>query len=76
MRTTERVSTIEYAIRDVIPYARELEKKGKEVVYLNIGDPVKFGFDTPEHVKQALIKAIKEGFNGYSRRIRTSRSCL
>jgi alanine-synthesizing transaminase len=66
MRTTERVSTIEYAIRDVIPYARELEKKGKEVVYLNIGDPVKFGFDTPEHVKQALIKAIKEGFNGYS----------
>lgn len=66
MRVTERVSDIEYAIRDVIPYARKLEKKGKEIIYLNIGDPVKFGFDTPEHVKQALVKAVKEGFNGYS----------
>jgi len=66
MRVTERVNAIEYAIRDVIPYARKLEKKGKEIIYLNIGDPVKFGFDTPEHVKQALVKAVKEGFNGYS----------
>jgi alanine-synthesizing transaminase len=66
MRVTERVSDIEYAIRDVIPYARKLEKKGKEIIYLNIGDPVKFGFDTPEHVKQALAKAVKKGFNGYS----------
>jgi alanine-synthesizing transaminase len=66
MRVTERVSDIEYAIRDVIPYARKLEKKGKEIIYLNIGDPVKFGFDTPEHVKQALAKAVNEGFNGYS----------
>ena len=66
MRVTERVSDIEYAIRDVIPYAKRLEKKGKKIIYLNIGDPVKFGFDTPEHVKQALAKAVKKGFNGYS----------
>ena len=66
LRVTERVQTIEYAIRDVIEYAKELEKKGKEIVYLNIGDPVKFDFDTPEHIKQALVQAVKEGFNGYS----------
>jgi tyrosine/nicotianamine family aminotransferase len=57
---------MEYAIRDVIEYARELEKKGKEIIYLNIGDPGKFDFDTPEHVKQALFQAVKEGFNQYS----------
>jgi len=66
LRVTKRVQTIEYAIRDVIEYAEELEKKGKEIIYLNIGDPVKFDFDTPEHIKQALVQAVKEGFNGYS----------
>ena len=65
-RVTERVRSIEYAIRDVIAYAREEERKGKEIIYLNIGDPVKFDFDTPEHVKEALIEAVKEGYNWYS----------
>ena len=66
VKVTKRVQTMEYAIRDVIEYARELEKKGKEIIYLNIGDPGKFDFDTPEHVKQALFQAVKEGFNEYS----------
>ncbi len=66
LRVTKRAQTIEYAIRDVIEYAKELEKKGKEIIYLNIGDPVKFDFDTPEHIKEALFHAVKEGFNGYS----------
>jgi alanine-synthesizing transaminase len=66
LRITKRVQTIEYAIRDVIEYAKELEEKGKEITYLNIGDPVKFDFDTPEHIKRALVQAVKEGFNGYS----------
>jgi len=46
--------------------AKELERHGKEVIYLNIGDPVKYGFDTPEHIKEALIKAVRDGSNGYS----------
>jgi aspartate/methionine/tyrosine aminotransferase len=66
LRVTERVRTIEYAIRDVIPYAREEERKGKKIVYLNIGDPVKFDFDTPEHIKEALVEAVKKGYNWYS----------
>lgn len=64
-RVTSRVSTIEYAIRDVIEFAKKLEKKGKKITYLNIGDPVKFGFDTPEHVKQALFESVKAGENWY-----------
>ncbi len=66
MKVTSRVRTIEYAIRDVIVYAKQLEKTGKKIYYLNIGDPVAFDFDTPQHVKQALIKAVEEGANAYA----------
>ncbi|UCG36453.1 MAG: aminotransferase class I/II-fold pyridoxal phosphate-dependent enzyme [Candidatus Bathyarchaeota archaeon] len=62
---TRRVSTIEYAIRDVVDLAKKLESKGRQVTYLNIGDPVKFDFDTPDHIKQALFRAVKSGENWY-----------
>jgi len=65
-RVTKRAQTIEYAIRDVIVLAKKLEKKGKEIIYLNIGDPVRFDFDTPSHVKQALKEAVEKGANWYS----------
>jgi len=65
-RVTERAQTIEYAIRDVIVLARKLEEKGKKIIYLNIGDPVKFDFHTPHHIKQALKDAVDEGANWYS----------
>jgi len=65
-QATKRVRTIEYAIRDIIVHAKKVEKKGKKIIYLNIGDPVKYDFDTPEHIKQALFNAVKEGSNWYS----------
>jgi len=66
VKVTERVRTIEYAIRDVIVYAKQIAKTGKKIYYLNIGDPVAFDFDTPLHVKQALMDAVKGGANAYS----------
>jgi len=66
VKVTERARTIEYAIRDVAVYARQVAKTGKKIFYLNIGDPVAFDFDTPTHIKQALIKAVEEGQNAYS----------
>jgi aspartate/methionine/tyrosine aminotransferase len=66
LNLTKRVQNLEYAIRDVIGHARQLEKKGKDIIYLNIGDPLLFDFETPEHIKEALIQAVKEGFNAYS----------
>jgi len=65
---TKRVRTIEYAIRDVIPYAKQVAKTGKKIYYLNIGDPNAFDFDTPPHIKEALIKAVESGekANAYS----------
>ena len=64
MKPAKRTMDIEYAIRDVVLPARELEKKGIEVIKLNIGDPDKFDFDTPEHMKKAVIDEMKN-FNGY-----------
>jgi alanine-synthesizing transaminase len=66
IKVTERVRTIEYAIRDVIVHARKVAKTGKKIYYLNIGDPVAFDFDTPNHIKQALVEAVEEGANAYS----------
>ncbi len=64
-KVTERVSTIKYAIRDVTEFAKKIEKTGKKITYLNIGDPVKFDFDTPRHIKLALFEAVKAGANWY-----------
>lgn len=65
-KATARARSIEYAIRDVIALAKKVEKKGKKIVYLNIGDPGRFDFDTPKHIKRALLKAVEEGANWYA----------
>jgi aspartate/methionine/tyrosine aminotransferase len=57
---------VEYAIRDIVLAARKVEQSGMQVDYLNIGDPVQFGFQPPENVKQALINSINRGENYYS----------
>ena len=35
------------------------KKNGKNVIYLNIGDPVQYDFPTQDHIKDALIKAVQ-----------------
>ncbi|WP_367883742.1 aminotransferase class I/II-fold pyridoxal phosphate-dependent enzyme [Thermococcus peptonophilus] len=66
IKPSERAMGVEYAIRDVVLPARELEKKGIEVIRLNIGDPPgKYDFQPPEHMKEAYCRAIKEGHNYY-----------
>src|SRR3972149_4672674 len=65
-KVTERARSVEYAIRDVMVAAKKLEKEGKKIFYLNIGDPVKFDFDAPQHIKEALVKAVEEGANWYA----------
>ena len=67
MRVSKKVTGVEYAIRDIVSIARDLELQGKSIDYLNIGDPVQFGFQPPENVKQAMIDAINNGNNFYAR---------
>ena len=66
IKASNRSQVISYAIREVVLPARELEKKGIKVLHLNIGDPNKYDFDTPQHMKDALFEATNQGHNGYA----------
>ena len=66
MKVSDRISNVEYAIRDITLHARQYEKSGKKIIYLNIGDPVKYDFPTPDHIKRALIDAILNNYNYYA----------
>ncbi len=46
--------------------AEELRRSGKKILYLNIGDPVKYDFETPPHIRRAFEKAVESGANYYS----------
>ena len=43
--------------------ARELKSQGKDIISLGAGEP---DFDTPEHIKEAAIAAIKRGDTKYT----------
>jgi len=66
LKVSNRISNVEYAIRDITLHARRYEKSGTKIIYLNIGDPVKYDFPTPEHIKRALIDAVLNNFNYYA----------
>jgi alanine-synthesizing transaminase len=41
-----RVHGFSYAIRNIVAEAKKVEATGRTVRYLNIGDPIPFGFTT------------------------------
>jgi alanine-synthesizing transaminase len=61
-----RISGFTYAIRNVVAEARKVEAAGQTVRYLNIGDPIPFGFQTPPHLIEAVTRAMRDGHNGYT----------
>ncbi len=60
-----RVNRFSYAIRNIVVEAQRVERAGTRVRYLNIGDPVAFGFHTPAHLVAAAERAMRDGHNGY-----------
>ncbi|DAC46216.1 MAG: alanine aminotransferase [Verrucomicrobiales bacterium] len=64
---SSRAANIEYAIRDVVVPAVQLEAEGHEIIKLNIGDPIAYpGLPTPPHMVDAYVEALRNGQNGYS----------
>jgi alanine-synthesizing transaminase len=61
-----RVGGFVYAIRNIVAEARKVEAAGRKVRYLNIGDPITFGFRTPPHMIEAVERAMRDGANGYA----------
>ncbi len=48
---------------EVLARAKALEATGRRVVHMEVGEP---DFDTPEHIKEAGIRAIRENFTHYT----------
>ncbi len=61
-----RVENIRYAIREVVGLANEVKASGKEMTFLNIGDPNIFDFAPPKHMIEAVNQAMIDNYNGYS----------
>lgn len=43
--------------------AKEMKARGEDIVNFGVGEP---DFDTPENIKEAAIKALREGFTKYT----------
>jgi len=63
VQASRRGSGVEYAIRDIVVKAEQVKRTGKKITYLNIGDPGRYDFETPVHIRQALTKAIENRQN-------------
>jgi aspartate/methionine/tyrosine aminotransferase len=64
MKIAKRMQTIEPSGTIAIAEkAREMQRAGRKILNLDVGEP---DFDTPEHIKQAAIEAIKKGFTHYT----------
>ncbi len=66
LRAAFRAEKIRYAVRDILVVAAEAKKAGKDLLYLNIGDPLKFDHRTPAHMVEAVASAMRAGQNGYA----------
>ncbi|HEX8434190.1 aminotransferase class I/II-fold pyridoxal phosphate-dependent enzyme [Archangium sp.] len=66
VRPAKHIENVRYAIRNVVTEACRLEAQGRRILYLNIGDPLKFDFQTPPHLIEAVHRAMRDGHNGYT----------
>lgn len=48
---------------EVLARAAELERQGRDIINLGIGQP---DFKTPQHIVEAAIKALRDGHHGYT----------
>ncbi len=52
-----------FLVMEVLEKAKELEACGRSIIHLEVGEP---DFDTPEPIKNAAMKALKDGDTNYT----------
>jgi (5-formylfuran-3-yl)methyl phosphate transaminase len=52
-----------FIVMDVLEKAQEMQKKGEDIIHLEVGEP---DFDTPECIKEACFRAIRDGKTHYT----------
>src|SRR5258707_3931069 len=64
MRTSRRAAEIEpFEVMDVLSRAHALERAGRHVVHMEIGEP---DFSAPAPVVEAGVRALREGRTAYT----------
>jgi len=66
IRVSERIRKLDYPIRKYNALARSLEERGEKVIYLNIGDPLRYDFQPPCELVDEACRALREGHHYYS----------
>ena len=61
VKISSKMSQVSYEIRDIVTKAKQAEKKGMKMHWMNIGDPNKFDFLPPKHVRIAASEAARSG---------------
>ncbi len=52
-----------FIVMDVLERAKELERKGVNIIHLEVGEP---DFDTPSCIKKAVLTALEDGHTHYT----------
>ena len=64
LTVSKRLSRVPFSgIRKIFEEVNRLQQEGREIINLGIGRP---DFDTPQHIKEATIAALHEGFVHYT----------
>ena len=64
MKLAERIGQIKPSLTLAVDTkAKAMKKAGLDMVSFGVGEP---DFDTPEHIKEAAIQAIRDGFTKYT----------
>ncbi|HEU4669431.1 MAG TPA: aminotransferase class I/II-fold pyridoxal phosphate-dependent enzyme [Dyella sp.] len=61
IRPSPHLSNVRYEIRGALTRrAREMEAEGRPIIKLNIGNPARYGFQTPSHLREAIAARLTE----------------
>lgn len=71
IKPAERTKYVSYAIRDIVIKAKKLEAAGKEILYLNIGDPPVYDFETPKDLRRIVADRILSSDSGTENNVST-----
>src|SRR5688500_17094244 len=75
---SRRLDAVRYDIRGALARrAHELEGEGREILKLNIGNPAAFGFETPAHLRAAVLAnlAASDGY-GHQQGLAAAREAI
>ena len=61
IKPSSHLADVRYEIRGALTRrARDLEAAGREIIKLNIGNPGRYGFETPAHLREAIAAHLRD----------------